>query len=262
MLQRFLDPAVLASIFARSCRQDCGRWFRRRAAPLPHFRFQPGIRRISPVRRGRRPSPCRLERLCAHRTHLPQALQGRNQLAALILLDTSASMTYTSGKITKLDYARYHRGIAHLSRLPAARRHGPDRLRSTTLRTTSPPSTRQGQLMRLLHAIEQRRRRHRAPTSPSPSSTSSSSCIAAASSSCSPISMTTRRPSRELSNRSAITAMKWYFPSARSERNRRRNFVTPCCCSTSKTIQRWKFRPNTPGTNTAPKSNTIWRARG
>jgi uncharacterized protein (DUF58 family) len=76
----------------------------------------------------------------------------------LVLLDTSASMSYGTvpfkgGTITKLDYARYI--AASLVYLSSQQRDAAGLIVfDEDVRTYVPPSTRQGQLMRLLHAIE------------------------------------------------------------------------------------------------------------
>ena len=71
----------------------------------------------------------------------------------LILLDASASMTYGSGKIRKLDYARY--AAASLAYLSSQQRDATGLIVfDQDVSNYIPPSTRQGQLMRILHAIE------------------------------------------------------------------------------------------------------------
>ena len=79
--------------------------------------------------------------------------RGETNTQLLVLLDTSASMGYTSHKINKLDYARYLAAsivyMANLQRDAAGMIIFDD-----DVKTYVPPSTRQGQLFRLLHAIE------------------------------------------------------------------------------------------------------------
>ena len=80
--------------------------------------------------------------------------RGETNSQLLILLDASASMQYGSGRTPKLDYARF---------LAASLAYLGNRQRDATglilfddeVRTYVPPSTRAGQLHRLLHAIEQ-----------------------------------------------------------------------------------------------------------
>ena len=80
--------------------------------------------------------------------------KGETNSQLLILLDASASMKYTSGKITKLDYARYL--AASLAYMSSQQRDATGLIVfDEDVRNYVAPSTRQGQLMRLLHAIEQ-----------------------------------------------------------------------------------------------------------
>src|SRR5581483_8938420 len=79
--------------------------------------------------------------------------KGETNSQLLILLDTSASMTYGSGKVNKLDYARYI--AASLVYLSSQQRDATGLIVfDEDVKNYVPPSTRQGQLMRLLHAIE------------------------------------------------------------------------------------------------------------
>ena len=79
--------------------------------------------------------------------------KGETNMQLLILLDASASMTYGSGKIRKLDYARYI--AASLAYLSSQQRDATGLIVfDQDVSNYIPPSTRQGQLMRILHAIE------------------------------------------------------------------------------------------------------------
>ena len=84
--------------------------------------------------------------------------KGETNMQLLILLDASASMTYGSGKIRKLDYARYI--AASLAYLSSQQRDATGLIVfDQDVANYIPPSTRQGQLMRILHAIEKARGR-------------------------------------------------------------------------------------------------------
>jgi uncharacterized protein (DUF58 family) len=79
--------------------------------------------------------------------------RGETNTQLLVLLDTSASMAYTSHKIDKLDYARYL--AASLVYLANTQRDAAGMIVfDEDVKNYVPPSTRQGQLFRLLHAIE------------------------------------------------------------------------------------------------------------
>ena len=79
--------------------------------------------------------------------------RGETNSQLLILLDTSASMTYGSGKITKLDYARYI--AASLAYLSSQQRDATGLIVfDEEVSNYIPPSTRQGQMVRILHSIE------------------------------------------------------------------------------------------------------------
>jgi uncharacterized protein (DUF58 family) len=79
--------------------------------------------------------------------------RGETNSQLLILLDTSASMGYTSGSITKLDYGRFM--AASLAYLSSGQRDATGLIIfDEDVINYVPPSTRQGQLSRNLHAIE------------------------------------------------------------------------------------------------------------
>ena len=79
--------------------------------------------------------------------------RGETNSQVLILLDTSASMGYSSGKITKLDYGRFL--AASLAYMASGQRDATGLIVfDEDVINYVPPSARQGQLMRNLHAIE------------------------------------------------------------------------------------------------------------
>lgn len=79
--------------------------------------------------------------------------RGETNCQVTILLDASRSMKYTSHKIDKLEYARFM--TASLAYLAGLQRDATGLIVfDDEVRNFVPPSTRQGQLARLLHAIE------------------------------------------------------------------------------------------------------------
>jgi uncharacterized protein (DUF58 family) len=79
--------------------------------------------------------------------------RGETNTQLLVLLDTSASMGYSSHNINKLDYARFM--AASLVYLANTQRDAAGLIVfDEDVKNYVPPSTRQGQLFRLLHAIE------------------------------------------------------------------------------------------------------------
>ncbi len=155
MLQRFLDPAVLASIssldlvaktvvdgFVAGLHRSPTFGFSQEFAEYRQYVEGDDLRHVDWN------VFARTERIYLKR------FKGETNSQLLILLDTSASMTYTSGTITKLDYARYI--AASLVYLSSQQRDATGLIVfDEDVKTYIPPSTRQGQLMRLLHAIEQ-----------------------------------------------------------------------------------------------------------
>ena len=155
MLQRFLDPSVLASIssldlVARTVVDGFVAGLHR----SPTFGFSQEFAEYRSYVEGDDLRHvdwnvfARTERIYLKR------FKGETNSQLLLLLDASASMKYTSGKITKLDYARYL--AASLAYLSSQQRDATGLIVfDEDVRNYVAPSTRQGQLMRLLHAIEQ-----------------------------------------------------------------------------------------------------------
>ena len=154
MMQRFLDPAVLASIssldlvaktvvdgFVAGLHRSPTFGFSQEFAEYRQYVEGDDLRHVDWN------VFARSERIYLKR------FKGETNSQLLILLDTSASMSYTSGKITKLDYARYI--AASLAYLASQQRDATGLIVfDDEIKNYVPPSTRQGQLMRLLHAIE------------------------------------------------------------------------------------------------------------
>ncbi len=155
MLQTFLDPAVLASIssldlvaktvvdgFVAGLHRSPKFGFSQEFAEYQQYVQGDDLRHIDWN------VFARSERLYLKR------FKGETNMQLLILLDASASMTYGSGKIRKLDYARYV--AASLAYLSSKQRDATGLIVfDQDVSNYIAPSTRQGQLMRILHAIEQ-----------------------------------------------------------------------------------------------------------
>lgn len=154
MLQRFLDPTVLASIssldlvaktvvdgFVAGLHRSPTFGFSQEFAEYRQYVEGDDLRHVDWN------VYARTERIYLKR------FRGETNSQLLILLDASASMTYGSSAITKLDYARYI--AASLTYLSSQQRDATGLIVfDQDVTTYVPPSTRQGQLMRLLHAIE------------------------------------------------------------------------------------------------------------
>jgi uncharacterized protein (DUF58 family) len=154
MLQRFLDPQVLASIssldlvaktvvdgFVAGLHRSPTFGFSQEFAEYRQYSEGDDLRHVDWN------VFARTERIYLKR------FKGETNSQLLILLDASASMTYGSGNITKLDYARYM--AASLVYMSSQQRDASGLIVfDEDVKTYVPPSTRQGQLMRLLHAIE------------------------------------------------------------------------------------------------------------
>ncbi len=155
MLQQFLDPAVLASIssldliaktvvdgFVAGLHRSPKFGFSQEFAEYQMYNPGDDLRHIDWNVFARN------ERLYLKR------FKGETNMQLLILLDASASMTYGSGKVRKLDYARYV--AASLAYLSSQQRDATGLIIfDQDISNYIAPSTRQGQLMRILHAIEQ-----------------------------------------------------------------------------------------------------------
>ena len=154
MLQRFLDPSVLASIssldlVARTVVDGFVAGLHR----SPKFGFSQEFAEYQQYNEGDDLRHvdwnvfARTERIYLKR------FKGETNMQLLVLLDTSASMTYGSKKVRKLDYARYI--AASLIYMSSQQRDAAGLIVfDEEVKEYIPPSTRQGQLMRLLHAIE------------------------------------------------------------------------------------------------------------
>lgn len=154
MLQRFLDPTVLASIssldlvartvvdgFVAGLHRSPTFGFSQEFAEYRQYVEGDDLRHVDWNVFAR-----------TDRVYLKR-FRGETNSQILILLDASASMGYSSGKISKLDYGRYL--AASLAYLSSQQRDATGLIVfDEDVINYVPPSTRQGQLMRNLHAIE------------------------------------------------------------------------------------------------------------
>lgn len=155
MLQRFLDPATLASIVGLDLvAKTVVDGFMAGLHRSPDFGFSQEFAEYRAYTQGddlrhvdwnvfARTERCYLRRY-----------RGETNTQLLVLLDTSASMTFGSHAVNKLDYARFIAGS--LCYLANAQRDAAGLIVfDEDVRNYVAPSTRHGQLHRLLHAIEQ-----------------------------------------------------------------------------------------------------------
>ena len=181
MLQRFLDPATLASISSLDLvAKTVVDGFVAGLHRSPDFGFCQEFAEYRAYTEGDDLRHVDWNVFARTDKCFPQALSGETNTQLLVLLDTRASMGYSSHEVNKLDYARFVAASLVLPGQHAARRRRPDRLRRgrEELRaalhppgTALPPAARH----------RESRSRARTPISPSPSSISRISCIAAAS---------------------------------------------------------------------------------
>jgi uncharacterized protein (DUF58 family) len=154
MLQRFLDPATLASIsgldlvaktvvdgFVAGLHRSPDFGFSQEFAEYRSYSEGDDLRHVD-WNVFARTDRCYLKRY-----------RGETNSQLLVLLDTSASMGYGSHAVTKLDYARFV--AASLCYLASEQRDAAGLIVfDEDVKNYVAPSTRQGQLFRLLHAIE------------------------------------------------------------------------------------------------------------
>ena len=154
MLQRFLDPAVLASIsgldliaktvvdgFVAGLHRSPDFGFSQEFAEYRAYSEGDDLRHVD-WNVFARTGKCFLKRY-----------RGETNSQLLILLDTSASMGYGSQKVTKLEYSKFV--AASLCYMANTQRDAAGLIIfDEDVANYVQPSTRQGQLFRLLHAIE------------------------------------------------------------------------------------------------------------
>ena len=115
MLQRFLDPATLATISSLDLvAKTVVDGFVAGLHRSPDFGFSQEFAEYRAYNEGRRSAARRLERVCPHRAFLKR-YRGETNTQLLVLLDTSASMGYGSHKINQARLRALYGGLAGLS---------------------------------------------------------------------------------------------------------------------------------------------------
>jgi uncharacterized protein (DUF58 family) len=152
---RFLDPAVLAGISSLDLiAKTVVDGFLAGLHRSPDFGFSQEFAEYRAYTPG--DDPRQIDWNVLARTDRPyiKRYRGETNTALMILLDASASMTFSSGTVSKFDYARYLAAalvyLAHLQRDSAGLIVFHDQVANVLQ-----PTARQGQLMRLLHGIEE-----------------------------------------------------------------------------------------------------------
>jgi uncharacterized protein (DUF58 family) len=154
MTQRFLDPSILASIssldlvaktvvdgFVAGLHRSPTFGFSQEFAEYRQYAEGDDLRHVDWN------VYARSDRIYIKR------FKGETNSQLLILIDTSGSMTYKSATVSKLDYARYI--AASLCYLSSQQRDATGLIVfGDDVKNYVAPSTRQGQLMRLFHAID------------------------------------------------------------------------------------------------------------
>ena len=154
MLQRFLDPSTLASISGLDLvAKTVVDGFVAGLHRSPDFGFSQEFAEYRAYSQGDDLRHVDWNVFARTEKMFLKRYRGETNTQLLLLLDTSASMAYGSGAVTKLDYARFVAAslcyMAHVQRDAAGLIVFDEEVTSYVA-----PSTRQGQLFRLLHAIE------------------------------------------------------------------------------------------------------------
>jgi uncharacterized protein (DUF58 family) len=154
MLQRFLDPSTLASISGLDLvAKTVVDGFVAGLHRSPDFGFSQEFAEYRAYSQGDDLRHVDWNVFARTEKMFLKRYRGETNTQLLVLLDTSASMAYGSGSVTKLDYARFVAAslcyMAHVQRDAAGLIVFDEDVSSYVA-----PSTRQGQLFRLLHAIE------------------------------------------------------------------------------------------------------------
>jgi uncharacterized protein (DUF58 family) len=155
MLQRFLDPATLATISSLDLvAKTVVDGFVAGLHRSPDFGFSQEFAEYRAYNEGDDLRHVDWNVFARTEKAFLKRYRGETNTQLLVLLDTSASMGYVSHKINKLDYARFL--AASLVYLANTQRDAAGLIVfDEDIKNYVPPSTRQGQLFRLLHAIEQ-----------------------------------------------------------------------------------------------------------
>jgi len=154
MLQRFLDPSTLASISGLDLvAKTVVDGFVAGLHRSPDFGFSQEFAEYRAYSQGDDLRHIDWNVFARTEKMFLKRYRGETNTQLLILLDTSASMAYGSGAVSKLDYARFVAAslcyMAHVQRDAAGLIVFDEDVSNYVA-----PSTRQGQLFRLLHAIE------------------------------------------------------------------------------------------------------------
>jgi uncharacterized protein (DUF58 family) len=155
MLQRFLDPATLATISSLDLvAKTVVDGFIAGLHRSPDFGFSQEFAEYRAYNEGDDLRHVDWNVFARTGKAFLKRYRGETNTQLLLLLDTSASMGYTSHKVNKLDYARYL--AASLVYLANMQRDAAGMIVfDEDVKNYVHPSSRQGQLFRLLHAIEQ-----------------------------------------------------------------------------------------------------------
>jgi uncharacterized protein (DUF58 family) len=154
MLQRFLDPSTLASISGLDLvAKTVVDGFVAGLHRSPDFGFSQEFAEYRAYSQGDDLRHVDWNVFARTEKTFLKRYRGETNTQLLVLLDTSASMAYGSHVVTKLDYARFVAAslcyMAHVQRDAAGLIVFDEDVSNYVA-----PSTRQGQLFRLLHAIE------------------------------------------------------------------------------------------------------------
>jgi uncharacterized protein (DUF58 family) len=154
MLQRFLDPSTLASISGLDLvAKTVVDGFVAGLHRSPDFGFSQEFAEYRAYSQGDDLRHVDWNVFARTEKTFLKRYRGETNTQLLVLLDTSASMAYGSHAVTKLDYARFV--AASLCYMANVQRDAAGLMVfDEDVSNYVAPSTRQGQLFRLLHAIE------------------------------------------------------------------------------------------------------------
>src|ERR1700674_1747613 len=155
MVQRFLDPAVLTSISSLELvAKTVVEGFVAGLHRSPNFGFSQEFAEYQAYTPGDDLRHIDWNVFARTERAYLKRYRGETNTLLTVLLDASSSMKYTSHAVTKMDYARYM--AASLFYLPTQTQRDAAGLIvfDDELRNYIRPSTRQGQLSRLLAALE------------------------------------------------------------------------------------------------------------
>ena len=155
MLQRFLNPSVLAGIsglelVARTVVDGCVSGLHR----SPDFGFSQEFAEYRAYSEGDDLRHVDWNVYARTERAYIKRYRGETNTLVTVLLDTSGSMGYSSHGVSKLDYARYLCASIFYLAIHQQRDGAGIIVFDDEIRDFAPPTTRQGQLMRLLHALE------------------------------------------------------------------------------------------------------------